>query len=176
MQKTHWSHWFLAIAPLAFAFGCATSRPLDVHADDTLITSKVEAKLTADPQTNPFEIDVDTLNGQVRLRGMVESEVERSQAEQLARDTEGVRSVDNQLRIGDLSVGENVSDAWLVTKIATQLAVDPEVDSRDIDVDVLDGQVTLSGLVTTVRARQEAERIAKATDGVKAVRNEIRVR
>jgi len=166
----------LSIALLAFVVGCATSRPIDIHASDALITSKIDAKLTADPQTNLFEIDVDTLNGQVRLRGMVETEVERRQAEQLARATEGVRSVDNQLRIGDLSLGQNLSDAWLVTKVATQLAVDPEVDSFDIDVDALDGQVTLSGLVTTPRVRQEAERIAKATEGVKAVRNEIRVR
>ena len=166
----------LNLALLAFVAGCATSRPIDIHANDALITSKIDAKLAADPQTNPFEIDVDTLNGQVRLWGMVETEVERLQAEQLARATEGVRSVDNQLRIGDLSLGQNLSDAWLVTKVATQLAVDPEVDSFDIDVDALDGQVTLSGLVTTPRVRQEAERIAKATEGVTAVRNEIRVR
>ena len=172
MQKT----LLLSLAQLAFATGCATSRPLDVHASDALITSKIDAKLTADPQTNPFEIDVDTLDGRVRLRGMVESEIERREAEHLARATEGVRSVDNQLRIGDLSLAQNLSDAWLVTKVATQLAVDPEVDSFDIDVDALDGQVTLSGLVTGPRARQEAERIAEATDGVKAVRNEIRVR
>jgi len=172
MQKT----LLLSIAWLAFAVGCATSRPLDVYADDALITSKIDAKLTADPQTNPFEIDVDTLNGQVRLRGLVESEVERSQAERLARATEGVRSVDNQLGIGDLSLTQSLSDAWLATKVKSQLLVDPEVDSFDIDVDALDGQVTLSGLVTELRVRQEAERIAKATEGVKAVRNEIRVR
>jgi hyperosmotically inducible protein len=156
--------------------GCATSRPIDVHASDALITSKIEAKLAADPDTNPFEIDVDTLDGRVRLRGIVETDAERREAGQLARNTEGVRMVDNQLRLGDISIGQNLSDAWLVTKVASKLMVDPEVDSRDIDVDALDGQVTLSGLVTTYRARQEAERIAKATDGVKGVRNEIRVR
>lgn len=165
----------LSIA-LVTAVGCATSRPIDVQADDALITSKVEAKLAADPQTNNFEVDVDTLNGVVRLRGLVETEAERREAEHLARATEGVRSVDNQLQLGDLSVGENASDAWLVTKVKSKLLADPEVNSFDIDVDALGGEVILSGVVTAARVRQEAERIARATDGVKSVRNEIRVR
>jgi hyperosmotically inducible protein len=156
--------------------GCATSQPIDTQANDALITSKVEAKLAADPDTNNFEIDVDTLNGQVRLRGMVETEAERREAEHHARNTEGVRSVDNQLRLGDPSVAENASDAWLVTKVKSKLAADPEVNSFNIDVDALDGQVILSGVVPAAQARAEAERIARATEGVRSVRNEIRVR
>lgn len=166
----------LGIAPLGLALACATSRPADVHANDALITSKVEAKLAADPQTSPLEIDVDTLDGRVRLSGAVETEAERRDAERLARETDGVKSVNNELEIGDLDIGEHVNDTWLETKLASLLAADPEVDSRNIDVDVLDGQVTLSGLVTSERARTEAERIARTTDGVRSVRNEIRVR
>jgi hyperosmotically inducible protein len=165
----------LGIALMASA-GCATSQPIDTQASDALITSKIEAKLAADPGTNNFEIDVDTLNGKVRLRGMVETEAERREAEQLARNTEGVRSVDNQLRLGDLSGAENASDAWLVTKVESQLAADPEVRALDIDVDAVDGQVILSGVVPEAQARDEAERIARATEGVRSVRNEIRVR
>jgi hyperosmotically inducible periplasmic protein len=165
----------LSVAVAALA-GCATSRPIDNQTSDAAISSKIEAKLAADTQTNNFEIDVDTLNGQVKLRGMVETQAERSAAERLAKATEGVRSVDNQIKIGDLTVGENINDAWIVTKVKSQLAADPEVNSFNIDVDALDGQVTLSGVVTAERARQEAERIAKATEGVKLVRNEIRVR
>jgi hyperosmotically inducible protein len=160
----------------AVGLGCSTSRPIDTQASDALITSKVEGKLAADPETNNFEIDVDTQNGQVRLRGMVETEAERREAEYHARSTEGVRSVDNQLKIGDLTAEENVTDAWLVTKVKSQLAADPDVNSFNIDVDALDGQITLSGVVTAERARAEAEQIARATQGVKSVRNEIRVR
>jgi osmotically-inducible protein OsmY len=107
---------------------------------------------------------------------MVETDAERREAELLAKDTDGVRRVDNQIRLGDLTAGENATDAWLVTKVKSKLLADPQVNSFNIDVDALDGQVTLSGVVTAERARQEAERIAKATEGVKLVRNEIRVR
>lgn len=163
----------VAIAALV---GCATNRPIDDQTSDAVITSKVAAKLAADPDTDNYEIDVDTLNGAVRLRGFVETELERQEAQNLALTTEGVRTVDNQLKLGDLTAQEYVSDAWIVTKVKSQLAADPEVSSFNIDVDALDGQVTLSGIVSQAQARAEAERIAKATEGVKLVRNEIRVR
>lgn len=155
---------------------CSTSRPIDQQTSDAVITSKIESKLAANPQTNNFEIDVDTSNGRVRLSGLVETDAERREAEHLAKNTEGVRIVDNQLGIGDLTIEENVSDGFILTKIKTQLAADPEVNSFNIDVDVLDGEVTLSGVVTAQRARDEAERIAAATQGVTIVRNRIEVR
>jgi hyperosmotically inducible protein len=155
---------------------CSTSQPIDRQADDALITSKIEAKLAADPQTNNFEIDVDTLNGRVRLRGLVETEQERSEAERLARATDGVRGVDNEIQIGDLSLGQNASDAWILTKVKSKLSADPQVNPFNIDVDVTDGRVTLSGVVTSKGQSEEAERLAKATQGVTAVDNQIRVR
>jgi hyperosmotically inducible protein len=167
----------LAAALLAWmGMGCSTSRPIDTQTSDAVITSKVKSKLAADPQTSAVEIDVDTLNGTVTLRGLVDSQEEARDAERLARDTEGVRDVENELEIGDVSAGGEVSDAWIVTKVKSQLAADPEVNSFNIDVDALQGEVTLSGIVTGERARTEAERIARATEGVKSVRNEIRLR
>jgi osmotically-inducible protein OsmY len=163
-------------AALLLALGCSTSRPIDTQASDALISSKVKSKLAADPQTSALEIDVDTLDGEVTLRGMVGTDAEREDAERLARNTDGVRDVDNQLEIGQVGLGDESSDAWLVTKVKSQLAADPEVNSFNIDVDATKGEVTLSGVVTGERARSEAERIARATEGVKAVRNELQVR
>ena len=164
------------VAALVAWLGCSTSRPMDTQTDDAMITSKVKSKLAADPQTSALEVDVDTLNGTVTLRGQVDSEAERRDAERLARDTDGVRSVRNQLELGPTDMGEEVSDAWIITKVKSQLAADPEVNSFNIDVDALEGEVTLSGVVTEERARVEAERIARTTEGVKAVRNEIKIR
>ncbi len=168
----------LTLAALA-GLGCASSRPSgppDDRAGDAAITSQVASKLAADPQQVEYEIAVDTQDGVVRLRGAVETAEMRSAAEQLAWATEGVRSVDNQLRVGELAARKSLTDAWLVTKLRSRLAADPAVNAFDIDVDALDGQVTLSGLVSGERAREQAERIAKATEGVNRVRNEIRVR
>jgi osmotically-inducible protein OsmY len=67
---------------------------------DAELTAKVKAKLTADPEINPFQIDVDTVNGKVTLSGMVSTEREKEEAEHLARGTEGVLEVVNNLEVG----------------------------------------------------------------------------
>jgi osmotically-inducible protein OsmY len=55
------------------------------------------------------------------------------------------------------------------------LSVDPEVKSRNVDVDVRDGVATLSGVVDSEAARAEAEDLARSVDGVTQVVNELQV-
>ena len=64
--------------------------------DDGLITAKVKASFAADPQVSAMAIDVDTTNGVVSLRGVVNSEQEWQRAIQLARGIEGVTRVEAQ--------------------------------------------------------------------------------
>ncbi|HEV7670546.1 MAG TPA: BON domain-containing protein [Thermoanaerobaculia bacterium] len=65
--------------------------------DDASITSSVKAKLIADPEVKGVAIDVDTVNGKVTLSGTAKSAYEKREAEKLARHTDGVVSVDNQI-------------------------------------------------------------------------------
>jgi osmotically-inducible protein OsmY len=168
-----------AVTLLAVLVGgaCATNRPAGQQVGDAAITTKIKAKLTADPQINPFNIDVDTQDGVVTLRGRVEREVAREEAGRLARDTRGVVRVDNQIEVGaPRSVGERASDSWIATKVKGKLTADPELNSLNIDVDVKDGVVTLSGLVKNSDHRRHAEQLARDTEGVVRVENQLRVR
>jgi hyperosmotically inducible periplasmic protein len=58
--------------------------------DDAGVTTRVKARLVADPEVNAFHIDVDTVDGRVTLNGKVSSELQRREAEELATRTEGV--------------------------------------------------------------------------------------
>ena len=71
--------------------------------DDAWITAKVKTKLVADSQINPFNIDVDTEGGIVTLSGRVRVARQSREAEELAWDTKGVRSVRNLLHVGKLN-------------------------------------------------------------------------
>lgn len=66
-------------------------------------------------------------------------------------------------------------DAWVTTKVKTQLILSPNVGGMPIDVDTNDGQVTLSGKVSTQTERTEAVRLAKDVGGVRAVRDLLQV-
>ena len=64
---------------------------------DAAITAKVKSKFIADAELKAIQIDVDTINGAVTLRGSVASPLAKDRATTVAREVEGVRSVDNQL-------------------------------------------------------------------------------
>jgi hyperosmotically inducible periplasmic protein len=80
---------------------CSSTKTAGAQVDDASITAKVKAKLAADGDINPFNIDVDSNEGVVTLQGRVEKEEARTKAEQLARDTDGVSRVINLIKVGD---------------------------------------------------------------------------
>jgi hyperosmotically inducible protein len=96
----------LAIAALAGAAlagtGCSVMRGQETagsYVDDTAITTAVKAKFVEDKTVDASAIKVETLNGTVQLSGFAKSNAERAQAEYLARNTKGVRTVKNDLSV-----------------------------------------------------------------------------
>src|SRR6185369_12995697 len=73
------------------------------------------------------------------------------------------------------TVGQSLEDAWIHTKVVAKLITNSQTPERKINVDVVDGAVTLRGQVDTAEGKTEAERLAKDTDGVKSVKNELKV-
>ena len=77
-------------------------RPVGTVMDDAAITAAVKAKLLADTTVGGLKIDVDTRNGVVYLTGdHMKSQAEIDTAMKLAKETSGVKSVENKMVVGD---------------------------------------------------------------------------
>lgn len=94
----------LAIAILAGATlagtGCSIMRGQETaggYVDDAGITTAIKSKFVEDKTVDAASINVHTLNGTVQLSGFAKSAAEKSKAEQIARDTRGVRSVHDDI-------------------------------------------------------------------------------
>ena len=73
-------------------------------------------------------------------------------------------------------VSTGASNAALTTKVKSALAKDSGMGTMtSIDVDSDKGVVTLKGKVDSAEAKKKAEAIAKRVDGVKSVKNQLRV-
>ncbi|QRX82412.1 BON domain-containing protein [Glaciimonas sp. PAMC28666] len=67
---------------------------------DSVITTKIKSKLTAEKMSYAKDIKVETdSNGVVRLSGTVATRAEMNRAESIAKDTDGVNSVRNSIRV-----------------------------------------------------------------------------
>ena len=73
------------------------------------------------------------------------------------------------------TTGKAMSDGWIKSKIAAQYVAEDSLDKSDIDIDISKGAVTLNGAVRTMAAKNRATAIAKATDGVKSVTNNLKI-
>ncbi len=179
---------------------------------DSWITMKVHAQFIPEDALDDSEIDVHTNNGVVTLTGTVPTAAGRQRAVAVAKAVDGVRSVEDRLRVGiadhdrhdnkpvgtsgrdtareagreageagreaagaTRSAGKAVSDGWIKSKIYAQFLTEDALDHSDINLDVERGMVTLKGTVASAAGQSRAEQIAKATDGVKSVRNNLKV-
>ena len=134
---------------------------------------------------SPFTIDVDIDNGVAILTGEVESDVERDLAEQVALGVEGVNEVDNQLRVsgeevqrsaeGERRFSHRFNDATTTATVKSKLLWNRNTQGLDIKVSTRDGVVTLDGQASSTAASELAERLARNTDDVRRVENNLKV-
>lgn len=75
----------------------------------------------------------------------------------------------------DRTIGARVDDAAISAALKTKLVADRAKNLLNVNVDTRDGIVHLKGAVPTERDRMEAERLALATKGVRAVKNDLMV-
>jgi osmotically-inducible protein OsmY len=200
----------LAAGVLVVAAGCTrepedtnrtaeVDRSAEVSQDlqDTWITTKIQAKYFADADVKGRNIDVTTNNGVVTLQGVVEDERAHQQAVAIARNTDDVVDVRDQLVAekpvepatvaagdsgprADVEVDDDdgdfddqVSNAWITTKIQAKYFVDAIVKGRNIDVTTNNGAVTLEGHVGSQTEKDHAVHLARDTDGVRRVEDRL---
>jgi hyperosmotically inducible protein len=192
MTQSGWMKFAGTVALAAITVACAET--------DAGITTKVKAKLAADDTVKAYQIDVDTREKIVTLKGTVESDAAKTQAARLARETEGVASVVDNVVVSPKNAGAATSDieraaanaanstaaaasdaagatgdAAITTAVKAKLLADPDTAGLRIDVDTANGVVTLSGTLKTAAEKTEAVRLARETTGVKDVTDRLTV-
>lgn len=152
---------------------------------DAWITTKIQSRYFVDDEVKGRSINVDTRDGVVTLKGSVNSHSERNQALAIARNTEGVRDVQDQLSVtpetrGTVgqtmnTAGQRIEDTWITTKIQSKYFASSEIKARKIDVDTRSGAVTINGAVGTSAAKELAVQLARETEGVTKVVDNLKV-
>ncbi|MFG0318089.1 MAG: BON domain-containing protein, partial [Planctomycetota bacterium JB042] len=134
---------------------------------------RIGLAFSADPWLRDEPLEAEVRRGIVRLEGTVGSDAARRRAAAVAARIGGVRLVDDRLALRTRD-GAVPHDAELEEDVESELYWSPFVDSSGIEVDVLDGVVTLSGVARTWAEIRAAERNAREA-GARHVRNRLTV-
>ncbi|PKE32585.1 molecular chaperone OsmY [Rahnella sp. AA] len=156
----------------------SSMKKVDNYMGDSAITAKVKSALVDDKAIKSSDISVTTNSGVVTLSGFVGSQAEAEQAVAAATKVEGVKSVSDKLHTKDSkdqSVKGYAGDTATTASVKAKLLADDIVPSRNVKVETTDGVVQLSGSVKDQAQSDRAESVAKTVDGVKSVKNDLKV-
>jgi osmotically-inducible protein OsmY len=156
--------------------------------EEAWIAGKLEGVYALNPHLSAFAIETHVEDGVVTLSGTVETDVERDLATEIAKGIEGVTQVNSDLLVSaedardDTEKGKRrqafaswVDNATTTAAVKSKLIGNGNVPARDINVDTDADVVTLSGRVVSDEVRELAEQIARNTQDVREVRNELTV-
>jgi hyperosmotically inducible periplasmic protein len=152
-----------------------TTKDMKDATSDSWITSKTKIALFADDRVKGREVSVETVKGDVFLRGKVDTPEAKAAAAEIARSIEGVKNVKNDLQIVPASARKAVTadDKQITKAVESRFSKDAQLKKIDVRTDA--GVVVLSGEVPNISVSARASEMAHRVDGVKAVKNELRV-
>lgn len=85
------------------------------------------------------------------------------------------RAATDMSREGD-KAGDKMSDAAITAKVKTAIIAEPGLKAMQIDVDTVNGVVTLTGTVDAPPFIDQARQVAQSVEGVKSVNNRLTVK
>lgn len=149
---------------------------------DAWLDGKAETTLLLNTNLNSFDINTDVENQVVTLTGSVNNDLEKSLAEELVSGLDGVKNVNNELTIVNKNKQDTDSDSFaaltdskITTIVKTRLLMDTHVSGTDIDVATENKTVTLTGHVNSDAEHDLALSIAKNTNDVNHVVDQLKV-
>jgi osmotically-inducible protein OsmY len=151
--------------------------------DDATLTATIKSKLLWNSVTEGLNIEVSAAQGVVTLKGQAKDADAKQLAGSLASNTDGVTEVNNLISVSARdtqaikeqneaaanSVKEELSDAWITSKVKSSLIYSRTLDGLNIKVQTKDGVVSLDGVVANYAEKELAVEIARNIRGVKGV-------
>ena len=155
---------------------------------DSDLKDRIEHRLDNDAAVHKYDLSVSVDNGVATLKGTVATAAQKAAAVRLARVTGVTRVVDQitvdpnvdkglaeKTKSGLSKTGEAINDAWITTKVHYHFMGEDLLKGSDINVDTNNHVVTLNGTVKTVAGRTRAVELARMTDGVQRVVDNLKI-
>jgi len=144
--------------------------PISAERTDADIAAAAVRALEWDAFVPVDKLDVTVSKGWITLKGEVEWQYQRLDAERVVRRLSGVKGVSNLI-----TVRPRLTPSELKEKIEKALVRSAETDAARITVEVLGSKVILKGTVRAWAEKEEAERVAWSAPGITSVENRITI-
>ena len=153
------------VALAALAAGCDTTTNTNANVSNSNRAVVTNSNANMAGSTNANANTGANTNGSANTKSAPTKEDVEKNKETYKKEAEGLGR----------KIGTGANDLWLWSKTRYELAAADDLRDSTINVDVDNGVVTLSGTVASAEQKTKAGAVAQGVEGVKSVKNELKV-
>ena len=145
-------------------------RSLGTQIDDSIMQKNVAARLIMMNKNYILSINAKVLDGRIFLTGKVDNPEEKLQITKIAWETEGVRSVRNDIKIKDeFNFKQSAKDLLITSQLRTSMILSKSIKATNYNIDTYKKKIFIYGIALTDEERQEVIDEAKSILDVEKV-------
>ena len=156
-------------------FGTGVSVALDPRSvgtqiDDSIMQKNLSARMILLDKKNLLSVKSKVLDGRIFLTGKVENPEDKLKLTKMAWETEGVRSVRNDIKVKeDFNFKQSAKDLLITSQLRTALILDKEIKSTNYQIDTYKKKIYIYGIAMTSDEKDKVIDEAKQVLDVKDV-------
>jgi osmotically-inducible protein OsmY len=158
------------------------------NTSDQALRDRVIFRVETDPTLKKYDLRVTVAEGVATIRGDVATDAQKVQAARVAKvggvsrvvteilvDPDVDQTLADRSKAGLTKSGEKLTDGWIAARVRWLLDREELLKGSDVRIQSSDHVVTLSGRVATSAAQARAVQLARGTDGVVRVVEQLMI-
>ena len=131
-------------------------RSLGTQIDDSIMQKNLIARLTLKEKSYFLKIKTKVLDGRIFLTGNVDGSEEKLQITKLAWETQGVRSVRNDIKIKEkFNFQRSAKDILITSQLKTAMIFNKKIKASNYNVDTYKKKIYIYGIALTSDEKKE---------------------
>jgi len=137
-------------------------RSLGTQIDDSIMQKNLTTRLTFKKKDYFLSVKTKVLDGRIFITGKVDSPEEKLQITKIAWETNGVRSVRNDIKIKEeFNFKSSAKDLLITSQLRTALVLSKNIKSNNYNIDTYKKKIFIYGIALTSDERDEVIKEAK---------------
>ena len=146
-------------------------RSVGTQIDDSIMQKNLSARILLSDKKYLFSVNSKVLDGRIFLTGKVEDPEEKLKLTKMAWETDGVRSVRNDIKVKEeFNFKQSAKDLMITSQLRTALIVNKNIKATNYQIDTYKKKIYLYGIAIT---SDEKESVLEEAKNIKDVQDVI---
>tara|TARA_Y200000002_G_scaffold351713_1_gene329923 strand:- start:69 stop:662 length:594 start_codon:yes stop_codon:yes gene_type:complete len=145
-------------------------RSVGTQIDDSIMQKNLTTRMVLMDKKYIISVNSKVLDGRIFLTGKVDNPEDKLKLTKLAWETDGVRSVRNDLKVKEqFNFKQSATDILISSQLRTALIFNKEIKATNYQIDTYKNKIYIYGIAFTIKEKDTVVKEAKGISGVKDV-------